>query len=287
VVAAVDENRVKALTAKLSAGFVDGVLDSLEEPSRRARLEAIVNGIASKAAGSATDAVLRAGPRRRGRGAHAPGHERDAARPAEGGRLRGADEGLRGRGARDRQQATLGFQDALDDTRRDRASRQDAEGGRSDRNRSEQRVQTGGRILWTLESAWAHSRWASPNALLGHRKPAARSEVQQRDNALILLTDALKSTAAQPGSQELRDVLKASMRDRAGAEHIRKVSARRVDKCWASTAKSRPDGVNGGGAADATISRCGRWDVPRRSLENCGEGPQAWAKGCGNRPLGE
>ena len=58
LVAAVDENHVKMISARFSAGFVDGVLDSLEDPARRARLEAIVNGIVANASGTAIDSML-------------------------------------------------------------------------------------------------------------------------------------------------------------------------------------------------------------------------------------
>jgi hypothetical protein len=225
VIAAVDESRVKALTARLSAGFVDGVLDSLEEPARRARLEAIVNGIASKAAGSATDTVL---ARVLDEGVEA--RMRLAMRGTLLDLLKagGSEEQTKAFGVAAHEiarQATLGFQDALDDTRRDRASGKMPKVDGAIVIAANNASQTGGRILWTLGIGLGALALGLAMTLVWaiRKNRLRRSEVQQRDNALILLTDALKSTAAQPGSQELRDVLKASMRDRAGAEHIRKV----------------------------------------------------------------
>ena len=58
LVAAVNEERIKTVTARLSAGVIDAVLDTLEDPARRERLEAIVNGLTAKAAGAAVDGVL-------------------------------------------------------------------------------------------------------------------------------------------------------------------------------------------------------------------------------------
>ena len=225
VVAAVDEGRVKALTARLSAGFVDGVLDSLEDPARRSRLEAIVSGIASKAAGSATDTVL---ARVLDEGVEA--RIRLALRgtlldllKAGGSAEQTKDFGVAAHEIA--KQATLGFQDALDDTRRDRTSGKVAKVDGAIVIAANNASQTGARILWTLGIGLGALALGLAVTLFWaiRKNRLRRSELEQRDNALMLLTDAIKSTSAQPGSQELRDVLKASMRDRAGAEHIRKV----------------------------------------------------------------
>jgi hypothetical protein len=58
LVSAVDEGRVKTVTGRLGAGMIDAMLDTLEDPARRGRLEAIVTGLTAKAAGTAVDSML-------------------------------------------------------------------------------------------------------------------------------------------------------------------------------------------------------------------------------------
>lgn len=58
IVAAIDEERVKILSARLSAGLVDGMLNTLEDPARRARLEALLAGLAAKTAGTVVDTMF-------------------------------------------------------------------------------------------------------------------------------------------------------------------------------------------------------------------------------------
>ena len=213
VVAAVDEGRVKELTARLSAGIVDGVLDALEDPARRHRLEAIVDGLATSAAGSATDSVL----------AHALDEKVQVQM-----RLALAAEQTVAFGAAAHElakQATLGFQDALDDTRRDRASGRMPKADGALLIAANNASKTGGEILWTLGIGLGvlalglivTLTWAI------RKNKRRRSDMVQRDDALTLLTDAIKSTASQPGAQDLHAALKTSLRDQAGADHVRKV----------------------------------------------------------------
>jgi Flp pilus assembly protein TadB len=122
------------------------------------------------------------------------------------------------------EQATLGFQKALDDTRRDRASGKMRNGDGALLVAATTASRTGSRILWTLGIGFvalalglaATLAWA----IRKHRR--RRSELVQSDGALLLLTEALKSSATQPGGEELRSLLKTSMRDPAGGKLIRK-----------------------------------------------------------------
>jgi hypothetical protein len=229
----VDEGRVKTMSARLSAGFMDGVLATLEDPTRRRRLDTILNGLTTMVAGTAVDSVF--------------GHvldEKVQARLRLAMRENATD--LMGAvfdtvdsrvGTSDERtaaiskvvheiakQATLGFQDALDETRRDRISgaMPKADGalviGANDASR------TGSRILWTLGIGLGSIvlGLAITLVVIGRKNRLTRSELAERDDALSLLTEAIKTTATRPGADELYSALKSSMGNRAGGERIRK-----------------------------------------------------------------
>ena len=85
--------------------------------------------------------------------------------------------------------------------------------------------QTGNRILWTLGIGLGALAIGLGITLVWaiRKNRLRRSELAQRDGALLLLTEAIKSTATQPWADELHTALKTSIRDRPGGEQIRKV----------------------------------------------------------------
>jgi len=234
MVAAVDEGRVATVSARVSAGIVDGVLDTLEDPARRERLEAIVSGLTAKAAGVAVDSMLA-----RALDEKVQVRMRLVMRATVtdlitvifetvGSRTGSAEERTRAFGAAAHEiakQATLGFQDALDDTRRDRASGKMRMKDGALLIAAGNASQTGDRILWTLGIGLAALALGLGATLIWaiRKNRLRRSELAQRDGALLLLTEAIKSTATRPGADELHTVLKTSMRDGAFGEHVRKV----------------------------------------------------------------
>jgi hypothetical protein len=229
-VAAVDENHVKMISARFSAGFVDGVLDSLEDPARRARLEAIVNGIVANASGTAIDSMLT-----RALDDKVQMKMRLAMRATVADLVTVIFETVdTGMGSSEKRsnvigaavheiakQATLGFQDALDDTRRDRAN------GMMSKEDGALiiAVGTGDRILWTLGIGLAILALGLAITLIWaiRKNRMRKSELEQRDGALLLLTEAINSSATRPGAEEFHTVLKTTIRDRAGDDRIRKV----------------------------------------------------------------
>lgn len=239
MVAAVDEGRVKTVTGRLSAGMIDATLDTLEDPARQKRLEAIVTGLTAKAAGTAVDAILA-----RALDEKVQARMRLAMRAAVadlitvifetvGSKTGSSKERVKAFGAAAHEiakQATLGVQDALDETRRDRASgKMKIKDGAlliAAGNASE----TGSRILWTLGIGLGALALGLGITLIWaiRKNRSRRSELEQRDGALALLTEAIKSTAPQPWADQLHTVLKTSMRDRPGGEHIRKVLGRHL-----------------------------------------------------------
>ena len=234
MVAAIDEGRVKAVSARLSAAILDGLLDTLEDPTRRKRLEAIVEGLTRTAAGAAVDSMLA-----QVLDGKVQGEMRLAIRTAVtdliatifdtvGSKMGSAEERNKAFGAAIHEiakQATLGFQDALDDTRRDRASGKILKEDGALILAASSASRTGNRILWTLGIGLAVVALGLAITLIWaiRKNRLRRSELAQRDGALVLLTEAIQSTATRAGADEFHLALKTSIRDRAGGEHIRQV----------------------------------------------------------------
>jgi hypothetical protein len=306
MVAAVDEGNVQTVSARLSAGFVDGVLNTLEDPVRRKRLEAILNGLTARAAGVAVDSMFAHAfkaldnPERQQRlqqmvadlSAAAAGavveamltavfdglgdparHERlEAILVSLTGKVSGAmvesiltsalDEHVQTRmrlamsetmtelitvmfeavvsnvGSPEKQieafgaaaheiskQATLGIQEALDQTRRDRESGKIPEQDGALVIAAGEAAQIGDRILWTLVGGLVAVLLALGLTLIwaNRRNRLRRAELEQRDDALLLLTEAIKSNEALPGAADFHAALEKSMGSRVGAEHLQRL----------------------------------------------------------------
>jgi hypothetical protein len=239
MVAAVDEGRVKTVSARLSAGMIDATLDTLEDPARRARLEAIVTGLTAKAAGTAVDSMLA-----RALDDKVQVRMRLAMRAAVAdlitvifetvaSKTGSPEERTKAFGAAAHEiakQATLGVQDALDDTRRDRASGKMKIKDGALLLAANSASRTGDRILWTLGIGLGTVALGLGLTLIWaiRKNRLRRSELEQRDGALLLLTEAIKSTATLPWADELQTVLRTSIRDRPGSESIRKVLGRHL-----------------------------------------------------------
>ena len=233
LVAAVDEGRTRTMSARLSAGIVDGLLDTLENPKRRARLEAIVNGLAARAAAAAFDSISD-----RAAGGNFEERMRAALRttlvdvidigietlgskmgtPAE----RSVAIGLAAHEIA--REATLGFQDALDKTRRDQDSGKMVEGDGSLLIAADNASAAGSRILWTLGLGLGTLALGLAITLIWaiRKNRLRRNELRQRDGALQSLTEAINATTTQPGAEDLRAALQTAMGRRLGDEHVRK-----------------------------------------------------------------
>ena len=234
LVAAVDEGRIKTVSARMSAGIVDGVLDTLEDPARRKRLETILNGLTATAAGAAIDSVLehaldeKAQTRMRSVMRATVTDLVTTIFAVVGSKVGSPEDRVKAFGAAAHEiakQATLGVQDALDGTRRDRASGKMKIKDGALLLAANSASQTGSRILWTLGLGLGALALGLGVMLIWaiRKNRLRRSELAQRDGALRLLTEAIKSTATQPWADELHTVLRSSIGDRPGGEHIRKV----------------------------------------------------------------
>ena len=239
MVDAFDIGRLTELSNRVSAGVIDGFLDALEDPVRRRRLEALLDGLVSRAMGSAVDSIVE----------HGFGDARQARWRASAkvvvGELVGViidTAGSRVGSTGDRakafggtvhdlaKQATLGFQEALDDTTRDRAS-----GKMNDEEGSlviaaGDAADTGNRILWTLGiGLGALALGLIVTLVWAIRKNRMRQvELADRDRALQLLAEAINNNTSATGVGDVQDALNASPRDRAAVDHIRRLMGERA-----------------------------------------------------------
>jgi hypothetical protein len=236
-VAAIDEGRVTQFSAKLTAGMVDGLLDALEDPVRRQRLEAIVSGLVAKASTSAVDTMLsrlldqRVQSRLRFAMNTGLAEMIGVAYDTVGARVGSSEERGKvfGIAVHDlAKQATLGFQEALDDTTRDRDSGKMKESQGALVIAADIASTTGDRILWTLGIGLGALALGLCLTLIWavRKNRMRRYELAQRDDAIQMLTDAIQSTKLEAGADELQTALDTVRRNQAEAAHARKRFAR-------------------------------------------------------------
>jgi hypothetical protein len=234
LVEAIDEGRVRTVSARVSAAFLDGVLDTLEDPARRARLEALLNGLVARAAGTAVETMLervldaKVGARLQLALKSLMIELVTVVFETVEARTGTPEERTMALGAAAHaiaKQATLGVQNALDETVRDRASGKMEKGEGALLIAADSASQTGSRILWTLGiGLTALAAGLALTLFWAIRKNRSRrSELAQRDGALLLLTEAIQSAATRPGADELLASLRTAVHDRAGSEHVRKL----------------------------------------------------------------
>ena len=122
-------------------------------------------------------------------------------------------------------QATLGFQDALDDTRSDRADGTMPQEEGALLIAADNASLTGSRIVWTLGIGLAVIALGMIITLIWaiRKNRLRRNELAERDDALSVLANAINATTTKPGADELLTTLKAAIHDRPGGKHIRKI----------------------------------------------------------------
>ena len=256
VMAIADQGRVQTLTRHVSAGLVDGALDTLEDPSRgrriealsdrvlngalatletpehRAQLDALIRRAVGSAVGAGVDSAL----------AHAldekaQGPMRAAMRATVSELVSVVFESVRSEMGTPEEQgkalgsaahevaknATLGFQDAIDEAKHERANGEIAKGDSSLLLAVGDAGSTGSRIIWTLAIGLSIIALVLALGLIWaiRKNIMRRAELEQRDEALLLLTEAIKSTETEPWSNDLLAAIKKSFGGRKGGEHIR------------------------------------------------------------------
>lgn len=240
-----DEAALEELSRRVAANAVDGAVVALEDPERRARVAhalegvALPTGIAKIDDREVAEAVQTAMATSMGAmgeidRAKVRGLVHDVVDEAVRTAFRTAREETQGFdpntaiGAAAREigkQASLGFQDAVDETAR----------------REKQGLIPDGESAVLLAAAQAAERYNTWTiiamsglaavalalivlaVLFWRRSRVQRAELEQRDEALLLVTEAMQENDGRPWSPELRDALSASIRDQARREEARRL----------------------------------------------------------------
>lgn len=232
-IAGLDQDRVQLASAKFSAGILDGMLDAVEDPRRRMRLDALVNDVVSRAAGGATDAVLA-----RLLDEQVQRQTRGAARALvvdlvgtlaaffESSDWTRADA-IKVLGAAAHQiakQTTLGFQEALDATRRARASGKAPEGDGALLIAANNAAKKANGLLWAVGLGLGAVVIGLGLVLLWaiRKGRLRRAELAQRDDALAMLTKAINEVglAKEAGTNGLAAVLERATDEHASGAEI-------------------------------------------------------------------
>jgi hypothetical protein len=264
IVGSIDPGRVREATRKTGGGVVDGVLDTFEDEKRQERMgaladrlvargmstladpektapvEAMISRIVSGSVASAIDTSM-------SRMLAEPTQERvrEVTKTLVGDVVRSSFDAIgEGMGTpEDRKkavgdlvheiskQATLGFQSAIDEARVKRDAK-GAEGSDGSVLVAVGDAAQQGKNIFFFVAIGLGVMTLALGALLAWalRKNRSRmAELSQRDDALLLLMETIKSTESQPWSSDLREAIKKTARDRDGGEHLRRILRARSD----------------------------------------------------------
>jgi hypothetical protein len=233
IVDSIEPERVAEGTEALTAGMTDGVLDALEEPRRQQRIAGAMNAAVGGTLDAALSSALSEGNQGRVRQL-VRGMVHDAVSTSfqtARAEMQGGD--TLGASVREvTKQATLGFQDAIDETRRKKESGAMGEDEGNVLSAAGKAAEEGGRaltiagvglgvfaIILLLVIIWAVKR-----------RRSHRQEVADRDAALELLAETIKATKDEDWSPELQASLRRAAREHGGgAQHLSKVLRGQLD----------------------------------------------------------
>jgi hypothetical protein len=251
LVRGIDEEIIAEKTDRLLSGALDGALRALDdersEDLRRgvaALTGEIVDESFSRLTSDENRDKVRAGVR--GMMRDMIGAVADQSREELDGKNIGA---MLSGGTRElAKQATLGFQDAIDETRAKK------EAGRLPDHRGNV-LDAAGRaaegwstLLWLAVAGIAGFAVALLGVMLlrARRSRITRDELARRDDALIALAGAIKATEGQPWSADLRTALKDALRDDERGDYLRKVLRENRDlRLSPAAARERPPADHG------------------------------------------
>lgn len=244
----IDDALVAEATDRMVSGIVDGAMQSLEDPKRREELRALVgelvgdgrvpltltiDSINRSTVGDTVDEAIT-------RMSSEPNQEqvrevtRLLVKEVIGTAVRSARQEVDTEGVGETlsaatremaKQATLGFQDAIDETRAKKDAGHLPERKGNVLDAAARAAEQGSSYLTLAVAALGGFAAALLGAvLLGTRRSrASRGELARRDEALLILARAIKSTEGEAWSPALRRAIKEAVRDEEGGDYLRKL----------------------------------------------------------------
>jgi hypothetical protein len=232
----VDEAAVREGARRLSGSMVDGTLDMLDDEERKERLavltgelrtatenmiQASIDGALDSALSPRNEARIRALVRRMVADVVATGFA------AVGGELGPAEERMAavGKAAREiTRQVTLGLQDAVNDTHQAKERGELRDGSGSVLSAVWNLANSGGAIVYGLGAGVVLLFLVAIVMFLtfARRLRLHKAEVEERDAALLLVAEAIRSTEGEPWARDLHRSLRNKLQHHAEASQRRK-----------------------------------------------------------------
>ena len=128
-------------------------------------------------------------------------------------------------------QVTLGLQDAVDETHTAKEQGRLPKGHGSVLWAAGEVAEAGNALIYGLGAAIGVLMLAIVVMFVwfSRRFKAHQSELEKREAALVLVTEAIKSTEERPWAPELQSALRQKLRDQGGGEYMRNFLKRRQD----------------------------------------------------------
>lgn len=128
-------------------------------------------------------------------------------------------------------EVTLGFQDAIDETHTAKEQGDLPKGHGSVLWAAGEVAESGNALIYGLGAAIGALAIALVAMFVwfSRRFKASQSELEKREEALVLVTEAIKSTEEMPWAAELQSALKQKLRDQEGGDYMRNLLKKRQD----------------------------------------------------------
>lgn len=237
------QDAIEEAVKRATAGMLDGTMETLSEEQRQAQLKALMaevqkatNQMIASSLDSALSSMLSEKTEKRIR-AMLVGIVTDmivtVSKTAKA-ELTPTDEGVEAMGLAARKmtkQVTLGFQDAIDETHTLKERGELPKGHGSVLWAAGEVAESGNALVYGLGAAIGVLTLALVGMFLwfSRRFKIHQSELEKREDALLMMSEAIKSTEEQPWAADLQRALRTKMQDREGGDYMRSMLKKHRD----------------------------------------------------------
>jgi hypothetical protein len=237
------EDAIEEAVKRATSGVLDGAMESLSEEERQERMKALMgevqkmtNQMVASTLDTALTSMLSEKTEKRIR-AMLVGIVADmivtVTKTAKA-ELTPSDEGVEAMSLAARKvtkQVTLGFQDAIDETHSAKEAGALPKGHGSVLWAAGEVAESGNTLVYGLGGAIGALTIALVAMFFwfSRRFKSHKGELDKREEALVLLTEAIKSTEEKPWAGELQSALKQKLRDQNGGDYMRSLLEQRQD----------------------------------------------------------
>jgi hypothetical protein len=237
------EDAIEEAVKRATAGMLDGTMQALSDEDRKEQMKALMaevqkatNQMIASSLDTALSSMLSEKTEKRIR-AMLVGIVADiivtVTKTAKA-ELTPTDEGVDAMAIAARKvtkQVTLGFQDAIDETHTAKERGELPKGEGTVLWAAGEVAESGNALVYGLGAAIGTLALALVGMFVwfSRRFRAHQSELEKREEALVLVTEAIKSTEEMPWAGELQSALKQKLRDQQGGDYMRNLLKKRQD----------------------------------------------------------